>query len=185
MCFTVFTLCSLLFVCLQCWENYIGIEIYKLVIMDFIFVLGLTFVSEFIRRWVNISKADHTASIEIIWLSTLYTLQKVLTKSTGIYFHIVAIVDIYYLNYCIRDYICTSVQVIHFFNTPLPTPKVYRATNMVSQIRDRVEHWCSILQNTPYETVFWGYVWLWHDNLYLLDIHYICSYNIVFFQNNF
>ena len=34
----------------QCWETYVGQELYKLVIMDFIVVVAVTFGAEFPRR---------------------------------------------------------------------------------------------------------------------------------------
>ena len=40
-------LCQQLF---QCWENFMGEQIYRLVIIDFVFLLLLTFISEFLRK---------------------------------------------------------------------------------------------------------------------------------------
>lgn len=34
----------------QCWETFVGQELYRLVVMDFIFILFDTFVGEFIWR---------------------------------------------------------------------------------------------------------------------------------------
>ena len=38
----------------QCWETLVGQEIYRLVIMDFIFTLGATFCLEFLRRYLQL-----------------------------------------------------------------------------------------------------------------------------------
>lgn len=38
---------------IQCWETFIGQEIYRLVLIDFLIALVGTFFSEFIRRLVS------------------------------------------------------------------------------------------------------------------------------------
>ncbi|XP_059149298.1 transmembrane channel-like protein 5 isoform X2 [Physella acuta] len=64
---------------LKCWETFVGEEIYRLVIVDFIFNMGYTFFMEFIRKlislkWERIKKSEFAIgrhTLELVYSQTL------------------------------------------------------------------------------------------------------------------
>ncbi len=68
-----------LFCCLQCWETYVGQELYKLVVMDFLVLVASTFTVDFLRKCV-------TRSSSVVSLSSLH-IQTKLSFESGFHGH--------------------------------------------------------------------------------------------------
>lgn len=120
----------------QCWETYVGQQIYKLIVLNFIVVIGVTFFVEYPRRQVLQVKILRTC---------LYSEKGICETFAGIchYFHfIIPICEQELKSYMHNNYKCkiTAIFLISIFWAKL-------LNNSLSQqfycecLKKKVMHW--------------------------------------------